>query len=98
VERRRFFTRFIWAFPVMEVQEMEQRDWELLDKQMRGLSTPRNDAIMVLTDAAVFFAGKTLGGFLFPREGEVESRRGGTATTRPNGAPPTARQLQVKVG
>ena len=28
--------------------EMEQRDWELLDKQMRGLSPPRNDAIIVL--------------------------------------------------
>ena len=49
---------------------MEQRDWELLDKQMRGLSPPRNDAIMVLTLAAVFFAGMTLGGLLFPRQGE----------------------------
>ena len=49
---------------------MEQRDWELLDKQMRGLSPPRNDAIMVLTLAAVFFAGMTLGGLLFPRESE----------------------------
>ena len=49
---------------------MEQRDWELLDKQVRGLSPPRNDVIMVLTLAAVFFAGMTLGGLLFPREGE----------------------------
>ncbi len=52
---------------------MEQRDWELLDKQMRGLSPPRNplrnDAIMVLTLAAVFFAGMTLGG-LFAHENE----------------------------
>ena len=37
---------------------------------MRGLSPPRNDAIMVLTLAAVFFAGMTLGGLVFPREGE----------------------------
>ena len=49
---------------------MEQRDWELLDKQMRGLSPPRNDTIMVLMLAAVFFAGMTLGGLLFPRQGE----------------------------
>ena len=49
---------------------MEQRDWELLDKQMRGLSPPRNDAIMVLTLVAVFFAGMALGNLLFPREGE----------------------------
>lgn len=70
MERRPFFARFIWAFPVREIQDMEQRDWELLDKQMRGLSPPRNDAIMVLTLAAVFFAGMTLGGLVFPREGE----------------------------
>ena len=49
---------------------MEQRDWELLDKQMRGLSPPRNDAIVDLTVVAVFFAGMILGGLLFPHVGE----------------------------
>ena len=49
---------------------MEQRDWELLDKQMRGLSPPRDNPIIVLTVVAVFFAGMTLGSFLFPRQGE----------------------------
>ena len=64
-----FFRAVHMGIPVREIQEMEQRDWELLDKQMRGLSPPRNDAIMVLTLVAVFFAGMTLGGLLFPREG-----------------------------
>lgn len=36
---------------------------------MRGLSPPRSDAIMVLTLAAVFFAGTTIGG-LFAHENE----------------------------
>ena len=33
---------------------MEQRDWELLDKQARGLRPPRNDGVIVLTVVAVF--------------------------------------------
>ena len=33
---------------------MEQRDWELLDKQVRGLRPPRNDGVIVLTVVAVF--------------------------------------------
>ena len=49
---------------------MDQRDRELLDKQLRWLSPPRNDGIIILTVAAMFFAGVTLGDLLFPREGE----------------------------
>ena len=73
-ERREPERGLFFAFP-MQIPgkgdlEMEQRDWELLDKQMRGLSPPRNDAIIVLTVVAMFFAGMTLGGLLFPRQGE----------------------------
>ena len=41
---------------------MEQRDWELLDKQVWGLRPPRNDGVIVLTVVAMFFAGMILGG------------------------------------
>jgi hypothetical protein len=45
---------------------MDQRDQELLDKQLRGLSPPRrNDGIMILMVVVVFFAGMTFGDVLF---------------------------------
>ena len=44
---------------------MDQRDWELLAKQMRGSILPRNDGIVVLTIAAMFLAGLAVGGILF---------------------------------
>ena len=47
---------------------MEQRDWELLDKQVWGLLRPRNNRVTVLTVIAVFFAGMTLGSILFAHE------------------------------
>ena len=50
---------------------MAQRDWGLLDKQMRGLSPPRKETIMVLTVVAVFLAGVILGGLLVPQESGV---------------------------
>jgi hypothetical protein len=41
---------------------MDQRDWELLDKQLRGANLPRrNDRLTVLTFVAVFFAGIVFG-------------------------------------
>ncbi|MGB9390569.1 MAG: hypothetical protein WCB70_11385 [Xanthobacteraceae bacterium] len=46
---------------------MDQRDQELLDKQLRRLNlylSPRNDGVMVLAILVVFFAGMTLGGFV----------------------------------
>ena len=50
---------------------MDQRDWELLDKQLRGPNpSRRNNGGMFLTVVAMFFAGVTLGDLLFPREGE----------------------------
>ena len=48
---------------------MDQRDWELLDRQLRGPNpSPRNNGGMFLTVVAIFFAGMTLGGILFAHE------------------------------
>jgi len=72
---------------------MEQRDWELLDKQVRGFRPPRNDGVMVLTVFAVFFAGMILGGLLIPHENElvrIASNDAPMAISLPNGAPPAA--------
>jgi hypothetical protein len=43
---------------------MDQRDQELLDTQMRRLSPPRNDGVIVVLLAAVFLIGMTLGSVL----------------------------------
>jgi hypothetical protein len=50
---------------------MEQRDWELLDKQVRELRPPRNGGVIVLSVVDVFFAGMILGGLLVPHESEL---------------------------
>ena len=44
---------------------MDQRDQELLDKQL-GRLTPasRNEGVMILAILAIFFGGMALGGFL----------------------------------
>jgi hypothetical protein len=58
----------MWAFPVKEIS-MDQRDWKLLDKQLRAPNPSRpNDGVTVLMAVAVFFAGMTLGGILFAHE------------------------------
>jgi hypothetical protein len=73
---------------------MDQRDQELLNKQLRGLSPPRNDGVMILMVVAVFFAGMTLGGILFAREKSmrIASNEATAAIFLPNGAPPIMRQ------
>ena len=48
---------------------MDQRDWELLDKQLQGPNpSRRNNGGMFLTVVAIFFAGMTLGSILFAHE------------------------------
>ncbi len=47
---------------------MDQRDRELLDKQLGRLTPPRNDGVLILAILAVFFGGMALGGFLFGYE------------------------------
>jgi hypothetical protein len=48
---------------------MDQRDWELLDKQLRGPDfSRRNDGATVLIVVTMFFAGMILGGIVFTQE------------------------------
>ena len=47
---------------------MDRRDQELLDKQMRRLSPPRNDGVIAVMLAAMFLVGITLGSVLSPHE------------------------------
>ncbi|HEX3504731.1 MAG TPA: hypothetical protein VHU22_15180 [Xanthobacteraceae bacterium] len=49
---------------------MDRRDQELLDKQLRHVqAAPRNDGVMMLALAAVFFAGMAIGGFFYAYTG-----------------------------
>jgi hypothetical protein len=69
---------------------MDQRDWELLDKQLRGPNPSRlNDGGTVLTVVAFFFAGMTLGGILFAHESrpmQIGSNNAAAAMVCDNGA------------
>ena len=66
---------------------MDRRDEELLAKQMRSIEPPRNDGLIVLTVAAVFFFGFVLGGSFFaprapaPPSHEVAAYASGAPTT-----------------
>ena len=72
---------------------MNQRDQELLDKQLQGLNpSPRSDGVMALAVLAVFFVGMAFGGFLFTYKSEpvqVASNDATLVVSLPNGAPPT---------
>ena len=76
---------------------MNQRDWELLDKELWGVnpSPPRHSGMIALTIVAVFLIGMALGGFLFPHESkqviQVASYDGPAPLSYLNGTPPTAR-------
>ena len=48
---------------------MDRRDQELLDKQMRRLTPPRNESVVALMLAAMFLVGVTLGSVLSPQIG-----------------------------
>ena len=45
-------------------RKMDRYDQELLDKQMRRLTPPRNDGVIAVLLAAVFLVGMTLGSVL----------------------------------
>jgi hypothetical protein len=49
---------------------MDRRDQELLDKQMRRLTPPRNDGVIVLMLATMFVVGMTLGSVLSAHQSE----------------------------
>ena len=72
---------------------MDQRDQELLDKQLKGISAKRNDGVIVLLLVAVFLAGTTLGSFLFGHDRELTRFASTeTGTSFPIGAPDIALQ------
>jgi hypothetical protein len=48
--------------------KMDRRDQELLDKQMRRLTPPRNAGGIAVMLAAMFLVGMTLGSVLSPHE------------------------------
>ncbi len=51
---------------------MDQRDQELLDKQLRYLNPPsRNDGITIFMLVAIFFSGLVVGAVLFGHRGEM---------------------------
>jgi esterase/lipase len=49
---------------------MDRYDRELLNKQMRRLSAPRNDGVIAVLLAVMFLVGVTLGGVLSEHETE----------------------------
>jgi hypothetical protein len=50
--------------------KMDRHDQELLDKQMRMLTPPRNDGVIVVLLAAMFLVGITLGSILSAHQSE----------------------------
>ena len=49
---------------------MDRRDHELLDKQMRRLSAPRNDGVIAVMLTVMFVVGMTLGSVLSTHQSE----------------------------
>jgi hypothetical protein len=49
---------------------MDRRDQELLDKQMRRLTPPRNDSVIAVMLAAMFLVGMALGSVLSAHQSE----------------------------
>jgi hypothetical protein len=76
-------------------REMDRRDRELLDKQLRRFDpTPRSPGTMILALVAVFLAGVTLGGFMFAYKAEptrIASNAVTSTTLAPASALPIAR-------
>ena len=54
----------------MGTSKMNRRDQELLNKQMRRLTTPRNEGAIAVMLAAMFLIGITVGGLLSTHQSE----------------------------
>ena len=52
----------------MGTSKMDRRDQELLDKQMRRLTPPRNEGVIAVMLATMFLVGMTLGSVLAPHQ------------------------------
>jgi hypothetical protein len=76
---------------------MNQRDWELLDKQLGGFNSrpPKNSGDVGLVAIAVFLAGVTAGSVLFAHDSskhpQVASRDVMVAYSLLDGGQPTTR-------
>ena len=75
---------------------MNQRDQELLDKQLWGVSPtpPRNKGALSLAFLAVFLGGLSIGGFLFAHrstQAQMSAQDPLIVLSLLNGAPPTLR-------
>jgi hypothetical protein len=70
---------------------MDRRDQELLDKQLHAIYVaPRSDGVLILAVLAVFFAGITIGGFLYAYTSEPTQLAANEATpaiSMPHSAP-----------
>jgi len=62
VKQRRYF-RISYEHK-MGTSKMDRRDQELLDKQMRSLTPPRNEGFIAVLLAAMFLVGMTHGSVL----------------------------------
>lgn len=73
---------------------MDQRDLELLDKQMRAINrAPRSDGVIIATVMMVFLAGLTVGGLLSGRaDAPTRVAANDLAPVYPEGLPPITRQ------
>jgi hypothetical protein len=73
---------------------MDQRDQELLDKQMRAISSaPRRDGVVIVTVLMVFLAGMTVGGLLVGSASEpTPVAMNDTVRVAADGLPLTVRQ------
>jgi len=49
---------------------MDRRDRELLDKQMRRLTPPQNEGVIIVMLAAMFLVGMALGSVVSPPKSE----------------------------
>ena len=73
---------------------MDQRDLELLDKQMRAINhAPRRDGVVIVAVLMVFLAGMTVGGLLAaPANEPTRVAANDLAPVSPEGLPLTIRQ------
>ena len=54
----------------MGTSKMNQRDWELLDKQTRRLTLPRHEGVIAVMLATMFLVGIAIGSVLSPHHSE----------------------------
>jgi len=72
---------------------MDQRDDDLLAKQLQGIGPPRNDGLVGLTVVTVFFVGLSIGAYVFAPHGERVAPHDAVAEiTMSTGAPPAVQR------